>query len=166
MRLAVPLLLSLVAATASAQAPSNAAVSPLPTRTPSVSQLSWMAGCWERRNGSRVVDEHWMPPRAGTMLGSGRTVRGDTLIEFEQTRIFERNGRLVFAARPSGQEPAEFESTESSDSAVTFSNPTHDFPQRVMYRRRGADSLIARVEGTRNGQVRGQDFPYARVACY
>ena len=99
------------------------------------------------------------------MLGSGRTVRGDTLVEYEQTRIFERNGRLVFGANPSGQASAEFESIEVSDSTVTFENPTHDFPQRVMYRRRGGDSLIARVEGMRGGKLRGVDFPYARATC-
>jgi hypothetical protein len=52
-----------------------------------------------------------------------------------------------------------------SDSAVTFEHPTHDFPQRVIYRRRGADSLLARVEGMRGGQLRGSDYPYRRVSC-
>jgi hypothetical protein len=130
-----------------------------------VTQLTWLAGCWEQAAGPRLVEEQWTRPRAGLMLGSGRTVRAGTLVEFEQTRIFERGGRLVYGANPSGQAPAEFESIELSDSSVTFENPAHDFPQRVMYRRRGADSLIGRVEGSRGGKVRGVDFPYARVAC-
>ena len=99
------------------------------------------------------------------MLGSGRTVHGDTLIEYEQTRILERGGRLVYGAYPSGQAPAEFERIALSDAAVTFDNQRHDFPQRVIYRRRGADSLVGRVEGMRGGTLRGVDFPYARVAC-
>jgi hypothetical protein len=99
------------------------------------------------------------------MLGLGRTVRADSLIEFEQVRIFERGGRLVYGANPSGQTPAEFESIQVSDSAVTFENLGHDFPQRVMYRHPSADSLVGRVEGMRRGQLRGMDFPYARVAC-
>jgi hypothetical protein len=99
------------------------------------------------------------------MLGAGRTVDGDSLVEFEQVRIFERGGRLVYGARPSGQEPAEFESILVSDSAVTFENLGHDFPQRVMYRRVGTDSLVGRVEGTRAGRIRGVDFPYRRASC-
>lgn len=130
-----------------------------------VTQVAWLAGCWEQAAGPRLVEEQWTRPRGGLMLGSGRTVRADTLVEYEQTRIFERGGRLVYGANPSGQAPAEFESIELSDSSVTFENPTHDFPQRVIYRRRGADSLIGRVEGTHGGKVRGVDFPYARVAC-
>jgi hypothetical protein len=126
---------------------------------------SWLAGCWERRTARQLVEEHWMVPRGGTMLGLGRTTRGDSLVEFEHTRIYRRGDRLVYAANPSGQTPAEFESIHTSDSAVIFENKQHDFPQRVIYRRRGADSLLARVEGTMGGQVRGVDFPYARASC-
>jgi len=130
-----------------------------------VTQVAWLAGCWEQASGSRLIEEQWTRPRGGLMLGIGRTVRGDSLVEYEQTRIFERGGRLVYGANPSGQAPAEFESIELSDSSVTFENLDHDFPQRVRYRRRGADSLIGRVEGMRGGKLRGVDFPYARVAC-
>jgi hypothetical protein len=35
----------------------------------------------------------------------------------------------------------------------------------VIYRHGRADSLLARVEGTTHGKLRGVDFPYARVAC-
>jgi hypothetical protein len=130
-----------------------------------VARVAWIAGCWELTSGTRVVEEQWTRPRGGLMLGVGRTVRGDSLIEYEQVRLFERDGHLVYAAAPSGQTPAEFVSTALSDSAVTFENLGHDFPQRVIYRHGRADSLLARVEGTSHGKLRGVDFPYARVAC-
>lgn len=107
-----------------------------------------------------------MAPRAGQMFGMSRTVRGDTMVaEFEHLQILERNGRAIYHAEPSGQKPTDFEAKSVSDTLVVFENPEHDFPQRIIYRKRGADSLIARVEGTMNGQARGIDFPYARVAC-
>ena len=106
-----------------------------------------------------------MRPRGGAMLGMSRTTRGDSVVEYEHLRIFERGGRTVYAAMPSGQSAAEFETATTGDSLVTFENPAHDFPQRIIYRRRGADSLVARIEGTRNGQPSGIDFPYRRVAC-
>jgi hypothetical protein len=130
-----------------------------------VTQLAWLAGCWRLDDRGRVVEEQWTRPLGGIMLMAGRTVRGDTLVEFEQVRLFPRDGRLVYAAAPSGQTPAEFISTVVSDSAVTFENPAHDFPQRVRYRRAGGDSLVARVEGLRRGVLRGIDFAYQRVAC-
>jgi hypothetical protein len=133
--------------------------------TPRVHQLGWLAGCWTHTGAGRTVEEQWMRPRGGLMLGAGRTVKGDSLVEFEQVRILERGGRLVYAAAPSGQRPAEFESIAVTDTAVVFENTAHDFPQRVMYRRVGADSVIGRVEGTRGGRLRGVDFPYRRTSC-
>ena len=147
---------SLAAEVAAAQSPAAAA---------RAAQVSWLAGCWAQSDGRRTVEEQWMRPRGGLMLGAGRTVAGDSLVEFEQVRIFERGGRLVYGARPSGQTPAEFESIAVSDSAVVFENLAHDFPQRVMYRRVGSDSLVGRVEGSRGGRVRGVDFPYRRADC-
>jgi hypothetical protein len=124
-----------------------------------------MTGCWERHAGARVIEEQWMAPRAGTLLGVSRTVRGDSMVEFEFMRITERAGRLTFAAWPQGQGPTEFQSTAVDDSSVTFSNPAHDFPQHVRYRRHGADSLVARIEGSRGGRAMAVDFPFARVTC-
>jgi hypothetical protein len=132
---------------------------------PTIAQVGWMAGCWEQAAGGRVIEEQWMRPRAGLMLGMSRTVVGDSLREYEQVALSQRGTQLVYAATPARQTPAEFTSTAVSDSAVTFENPAHDFPQRIIYRRRGADSLIARVEGMRGGQLRGRDFAYRRVAC-
>jgi hypothetical protein len=132
---------------------------------PTVAQVGWMAGCWEQAAGPRVIEEQWMRPRAGLMLGVSRTVVGDSLREYEQVALFQRGGHLIYAARPARQAPAEFTSIAVSDSAVTFENPTHDFPQRIIYRRRGADSLIARVEGMGGGELRGRDFAYRRVPC-
>lgn len=130
-----------------------------------IERLHWMTGCWERRSGTRLVEEQWMEPRGGMMLGVSRTVRGDTLVEYEQLRIYERRGKLVFAAMPSGQPAAEFEVAELGDSVVVFENPRHDFPQRILYCRVGLDSMLARVEGVSKGKQRAVSFPYVHIAC-
>jgi hypothetical protein len=136
-----------------------------PAQTARVSSVGWLAGCWELTDGARLVEEQWTRPRGGIMLGVGRTVRGDTLVEYEQVRLLERDGQLIYAAAPSGQPPAEFASVLVSDTAATFENLAHDFPQRVRYRRVGGDSLVARVEGLHRGALRGVDFGYHRVSC-
>jgi hypothetical protein len=131
-----------------------------------VKTLSWMSGCWQQSGtNGRLVDEQWMAPRGETMLGMSRTVRGDSLVEYEQLRISQRDGKAVYHAMPSGQTPTEFVAPRVSDTMVVFENPQHDFPQRIIYRKRGADSIVARIEGTMNGRSRGIDFPYAKARC-
>jgi hypothetical protein len=127
-------------------------------------RVAWLQGCWEARSPSRVIEENWMAPRGGTMIGTGRTVRADTLAEYELIVLRAVNGTLAYEAHPSGQAVATFTAREAGDSVV-FSNPAHDFPQRVGYRRVGADSLVAWIEGERNGRTRRIEFLYRRVRC-
>ncbi|MSR37141.1 MAG: hypothetical protein EXR95_10970 [Gemmatimonadetes bacterium] len=130
-----------------------------------IAKLGWLAGCWERTAGNRIVEEQWTRPRGRTMLGMSRTVVGDSTITYETMRIYERGTSLVYAAAPSGQAPAEFVAEAPTDTLAVFSNLAHDFPQRVIYRKGRADSLFARVEGISRGVLRGSDFRMARVAC-
>lgn len=131
----------------------------------SIASLRWLAGCWEIRSGPRVTEEQWMAPAGGVMLGVNRTVLRDTTRAWEFLSIAERDGKLVYTAKPSRQAETSFTSEFVSDTSVLFTNPAHDFPQRISYRRSGADSVIARIEGPRGGQMRGIDFPMRRVAC-
>ncbi len=128
-------------------------------------RLSYLSGCWELRTPTRVTHEQWMAPLGGMMLGMSRTVAGDVVREWEALRIEARGGGLVYAVQPGGRPATDFTATVVTDSSVTFANPEHDFPQRIIYRRVGSDSLIARIEGEMNGQNRGIDFPMRRVGC-
>jgi len=129
-----------------------------------IDRLGWLQGCWELSSPQRVVEEQWMAPRAGTMLGMGRTTRDGKLVEYESVLIREERGRLAYDAHPSGQQPATFLSTTVTDSSIVFENPEHDFPQKVGYARSG-DSLSAWIEGSVNGKVRRVEFPYRLTPC-
>jgi hypothetical protein len=124
--------------------------------------LGWLAGCWSRAESDRQIEEHWMKPAGGTMLGMGRTVRGGKTTEFEFLQIREVNGKLAYVAKPSGQAESTFPVKSLTDAEVVFEDLAHDFPQRIIYRRTPGGAINARVEGTRNGQTRGIDYAYQR----
>ncbi|MFN8178054.1 MAG: DUF6265 family protein [bacterium] len=136
-----------------------------PPASATLARVSWLAGCWELALPGRTVEENWMAPRGGCMIGVGRSVRGDSLFESEFVLLREQDGRLAYEAHPSGQPSAVFLSGDVTDSSVVFENPAHDYPQRVGYRRVGADSLLAWIDGTVRGQSRRVDFPLRRVRC-
>ncbi len=127
-----------------------------------IGRLAWLAGCWSRSRPQGQVEEHWMAPAGGSMLGMSRTVSGGKTVEYEFLRIAEVDGRLAYAASPSGQATATFPVKSMEDGAVVFENPTHDFPQRIIYRRQQDGAITARIEGTLNGKASGRDFPYQR----
>jgi hypothetical protein len=135
-----------------------------PQKAP-INRVRWLTGCWEARNPQRTIYEQWTPAQGRVMLATARTIRGDSLIEYEFVALRERGERLAYEAHPSGQSGATFLSIALTDSAVTFENLDNDFPQRVGYNRRGADSVIAWISGPRGGTTRRIEFPYRRVAC-
>jgi hypothetical protein len=131
----------------------------------SIEQLAWLAGCWVFEGKDRVVEERWMEPAGGTMLGVSRTVAGGKTVAFEFLRIEERQAGLTYVALPSGQRQAEFTQVELAAGMILFANPAHDFPQRIRYRLDEGGALRAQVEGEIDGRTRVEEYPYRRASC-
>lgn len=135
-------------------------------QTDPFASVAWMAGCWTQNGREAGSVEQWMAPAGGLMLGMARIVKGGRVIEFEFMQLrADAEGRLSFIAQPQGRPPTEFKLARQAEAEAVFENPAHDFPQRVSYRRAGPDQLLARIEGERNGKVRGIDFAMQRAAC-
>jgi hypothetical protein len=130
-----------------------------------IAGAAWLQGCWEAASPRHTIDEQWMAPHGGGMLGMSRTVRGGRLVAHELIVLRELDGGLAYEAHPSGQPATAFLSVTVSDTVLLFENPAHDFPQRVGYRRIGTDSLLAWIDGNAGGEARRVEFRYARVAC-
>jgi len=135
------------------------------TAVAAINQLAWLAGHWRMEKGGRVVDEQWMAPAAGVMLGMSRTIARGKVVEHEFIQIREGpGGALYFIALPSGQKEAAFQVVSLSATEAVFENPQHDFPQRISYRLQSDGSLLAAIEGPgRDGQTRRVEFPYKRI---
>ena len=136
------------------------------TAKPTINDLAWLAGCWEANMRGNQVNEQWMKPGGGIMLGIARTVAQGKAAEFEFTQIREdKDGSIYYVAKPSGQAEASFKLVKLQNKEAVFENPQHDFPQRIIYRLEAGGSLFARVEATENGKTRGIDYPYKRAKC-
>jgi len=131
-----------------------------------IDQLAWLSGAWceDRPDGTRV-EEYWTAPRAGSMLGAGRTIRGDRTVFFEHLRIEQTKDGIVYFASPRGREATPFTMTEMSDTRVVFENLAHDFPQRIVYERAAGseDAITARIEGERGDKTESESWTYRRM---
>ena len=144
----------------------TAIAAPQAQRAAPIDRLAWLQGCWTSQSaGDRVVDEQWMGPRGGAMMGMSRTVAGGTLREYELVIIRPAPSGLVYEAHPSGQKSATFPVKEQTDASIVFEDLAHDFPQRIGYRRDGADAITAWIEGASDGRSRRVEYPYRRAAC-
>lgn len=98
----------------------------------------WLTGEWQQERGDRWSEEVWTLPRGGTMIGVGRTGRGESLGSWEVMRIVRAgDGTLSFHAAPEGGAETVFPVVEQGVRDIIFANPAHDYPQRIRYWREG-----------------------------
>ncbi len=136
-----------------------------PAPPPAVEKVAWLAGSWRLEKSGRVVEEQWMAPAGGIMLGMGRTVAKGRTLEHEFMQIREGpGGVLFFIAQPSGQKEAAFQVRSQADNAIVFENKEHDFPQTIGYLLQGDGSLLAFSEGlAADGTTKRIEFAYQKV---
>lgn len=131
-----------------------------------IDKLSFMAGCWEGPFGEQLNQEMWMRPVAGTMLGAARNVKGDrtTFTEFVMIRVDDGKLGMTVQTKLAGEKTT-FPLASLKPGEVVFENPTHDFPQRIIYRSTGKNGLFAKVEGVMKGKPTAEEYPMKRVSC-
>lgn len=123
--------------------------------------LTWMAGSWRLDKDGVTTRETWLTPLGGTMAGVTQTNRPGRPAEVEFATISVEPTGVTFTARPRGQTATPFVMRPGGSDHVVFENPKHDFPQRVIYRRCGAD-LCARIEGDLLGRAKAVEWRYRR----
>ena len=125
--------------------------------------LDWIAGHWCADLGDGTVEELWLPPHGGVVLGLGRTRSSDKTTGFEYVRIVDLDGVQSYVAQPGGRPPTAFGRTAGGERWIRFENPDHDFPQRIEYRREG-DALHAEIAGP-GGDGKDMVIAFDYVRC-
>ena len=133
------------------------------TLVPTLADIAWIAGDWQTAPGGKSqIEEHWTQVAGATMIGMGRTVRGDKTIEFEYLRIEQRDDGIYYVAHPKASCPGtDFKLTRASATEAVFENPQHDFPKRIMYRKGADDSLTATIDGGEG--TKAISFAYKKI---
>lgn len=122
----------------------------------------WLSGYWLSCENGEQVAENWIGAGSGTLLGVNLTRGQQTSFEFLQVGA-NANGGLSYYSMPNGRSPpTEFAMISHEGQRVVFSNPGHDFPQRITYERTG-NQLHARIEGEVDGRTQGMDWSFRRA---
>ncbi len=128
---------------------------------PTLDSLAWIAGAWAGAAGGVEMEEHWTLPRGNSMIGMHRDVAKGRTVAFEFLRIEQQDDRIVYLSMPNGRSPATpFPLKEVRGTRVVFEKPAHDFLQRIIYWKDGAD-LRARIEGTMNGKAGSEEWRWS-----
>ena len=136
-----------------------------PAPPPAIAKLVWLAGNWRLEKNSELVDEQWMLPAGGVMLGMARSIEKGKIREFAFLQIREGpGGSLFFVRQVSGQKEAAFQVKALTENSVVFENQLQDYPQTVSYSLQPDGSVVAAIEGMGpDGQTKRIETSYHRT---
>jgi hypothetical protein len=103
-----------------------------------IQPFTWLTGTWEmpgKQGGFRL--EEWNQLDSQTLSGRGLKVVGTDTMVLETIRILAEGDAIWYIPTVPDQNNAEaipFKLVRSGNYEFVFENPTHDFPQRIVYR--------------------------------
>ncbi|QGP78262.1 DUF6265 family protein [Sphingobium sp. CAP-1] len=131
----------------------------LSTMTDAAELPDWLTGEWLQKRDDRWTEEVWSLPRGGTMIGMGRTGRGESLRSWEVMRIVRAgDGSIAFYGAPEGGPATLFPLLSQGVRDISFANPDHDYPQRIRYWREGR---LLMAETSKMDGSQAQSWTYA-----
>ena len=123
--------------------------------------LSWLSGDWRRCKDGEIVEERWLGPRGGLMIGANLTSSKSGRTTWELLRLVRSDDGWTYWAAPMGRPPTPFRLVESGAQRAVFGNAENAFPSRLVYWRDG-DELLARIEGTLRERPAAEEWRFAR----
>ena len=129
-------------------------------RAAPLADLSWLSGDWRRCKDGEIVEERWLGPRGGMLIGANLT-SSKGKASFENLRLAASNETWTYWASPMGRTPVPFRLVEAGAQRAVFANPEHGFPARIVYWREG-DELLARIEGAIKDKTASAEWRFAK----
>jgi hypothetical protein len=127
-----------------------------------IQKMEWLLGSWKNISPEGEMYEIWTKKNDSVYSGHGfMTVNHDTVFS-ERISLEQKKSGLFYIPVVKNQNAGQsvsFKLVSDSAGQFTFENKEHDFPQRVIYKAAGADSLYARIEGMDKGTFRREEFP-------
>ena len=126
--------------------------------------FKWVVGTWKINTGNGTVCETWELSDDSTLRGKSFFIKQtkDTIPQ-EVLQIAFRNGDWYYISTVVGQnnnQPVSFKIIFQRGTEFICENPSHDFPQRIAYRRL-KQQLFASIEGKNKDKYNKQNFDFA-----
>ncbi len=134
-----------------------------PTEQDSAS-LGALEGVWRMKTSKGYLYEEWTLQGSG-LKGKSYRLNGTDSVVLERLRIVTRSDGTFYESLVTGQNQGQvvgFRLVKSTGSSFVFENPQHDYPQRILYTFITSDSVVARIEGEKDGKIRGSDYNYKK----
>lgn len=130
-----------------------------------LSDVTWLAGHWQGPALGGLSEEVWTAPLGGSMMGSYKLVRGDSVIFYEILSLVEEDSSLVMRLKHFNPDLSGWEEkAEVRRFPLVRLTPTEAFFDGMTIRRLDPERLqIQLAIHMQDGSIREEEFRYTRV---
>lgn len=129
-------------------------------------KLKVITGTWLNKRATGDIQEHWDRKSETEFSGISYKINKADTVFLEKVRLYLLNKEIIYAPVAYGQNNEKevlFKLKSMDRNRFVFENLQHDFPKRIVYDFRSADSLYAYIEGEIKSQTKRIDYPYSRI---
>lgn len=129
-------------------------------------KLSWLEGKWQAKVQGNDVIETWSKDNDTSWTGESAFIKDGKTLFTEIMSIRVTDGKMQFISAVSDQNDAEsviFEEIQWENNKIVFENKAHDFPQRVTYKLKQENKMLAFISGEFGGKSQRIDFNFTKV---
>lgn len=129
-------------------------------------KANWFIGSWENISKEATFKEIWKTENDSSFVGESFVIVEKDTVFYEKIDLFESNDSLFYKVSVKDQnkeKPVSFYLTKSDDKELTFENPKHDFPTKIVYTKITNDSLVAVIYGKKDGKEMKETFPMKKT---
>ncbi len=127
-----------------------------------IKNLDWLVGTWKIASSQGIIQESWEMKNDSVLVGKSMFIKDGKEIPQETLTLVKEGNDVFYISTVIGQNnnlPVKFKVLFQRGTEFICENLTHDFPQRIAYRRIG-QSLFASIEGKKNGKYGKQNFDF------
>jgi hypothetical protein len=128
-------------------------------------KMDWLVGNWEQKLPDGIIREIWTKENDSTFAGKSYFIKEKDTIHLESIVLTQKNDDLLYIPTVSGQnsnEPVTFTLTSEAEGTFSFENPTHDYPQKITYKKINDTNLVATISGKQQGKTSKESYPMVK----
>lgn len=131
-----------------------------------LNKANWFLGSWGNITKEATFKEVWNKNNDSSFVGESFVFVEKDTVFYERMDLFQKNDSLILKISVKDQnkeKPVSFYLTKSNDKEVTFENPKHDFPTKIVYTKITNDSMVGAIYGKKNGKELSETFPMKKT---
>lgn len=131
-----------------------------------IDKAKWLVGDWQNKSKEGLLSENWERVNDSVFHAVCYFVHDKDTLHNEKISLLQSDNAIIYSPTVKGEngnKPVPFKMTSVNANELVFENPKHDYPQKIVYTKITADSLVTKISGMVQGKPYSETYPMKKV---